>query len=127
MNTINVNGKTFHVPNARSISVVNDKIYVDGKLFNTEEDDSKKINIVIDGNVDSISVESCDKIEIIGDVNCHLEAGGSVTVGGSVYKDVQAGGSLKCGDIGGNVNCMGSVNCRVIKGSITAFGSITRG
>lgn len=127
MSTVNVNGKVYNIPNGKSISVINDKVFVDGKLFAGEEDSNvKTINITIEGNVDTVEVDSCNKLEINGDVNGPLITGGSATVSGNVSQGVQTGGSLKCGDIGGNVNAFGSVKCGDIKGAITSYGAITR-
>lgn len=103
MNKITINGKTIEVSGS-NITVVNNKIFVDGKEISDEV--SKNANIYIYGDVNYIETDKS--------VSC-----GNVT--GNVY----AGGSVSCDDIDGSVSCGGSVSCDGIGGSVTAGGSIS--
>lgn len=64
MSRITHNGKTYV---GNSISIVNNVVYVDGKKV--EGDDSKEINITVEGNIESLSVEAMvNTMEVKGDV-----------------------------------------------------------
>lgn len=102
MNKIVVNGKTIEC-NGNSISIIDNKIFVDGKEVSTEA--VKDCNVYIYGDVQNIKCE--------GSVNCN-----------NVQGDIQAGGSVNCDDVGGNINCGGSCNCDLITGNVTAGGNI---
>lgn len=43
-----------------SISIINNKIFVDGKEIETEE---KVINIIVEGNLDKLEVDCCNSIK----------------------------------------------------------------
>jgi len=90
--------------------------------------------VVIDGVTQSVDISSGAEIRVTeGSINnlttdrsvrC-LNVGGNVEAGGSVNCDritgsVRAGGSVNCDDIGGDVRAGGSVNCDDIGGSVTA-------
>jgi hypothetical protein len=102
MNKITVNGKTIEV-SGNNISVINNKIFVDGKEISDEI--SKNADIYIYGDVGSIETDKS--------VNCD-----------NVKGDIHAGGSVNCDDVNGSINCGGSVNCDNVGGSVTAGGSI---
>lgn len=102
MNKIVVNGKTLTCSGS-NISIVNNKIFVDGKQ--------------ISGDV----TENCD-VHIYGDVE-NIECEGSVSCN-NVNGNIKAGGSVNCDDVGGSINCGGSCNCDEVKGNVTAGGSI---
>ena len=122
MTDVTVNGKTIRIPGCHSICIVNNQILVDGQPYK-EDEDLKQAKIIIEGNCESLQVGSCSSVEVKG--NCgSVNAGGPVSVGGKVDKDVKAGGSVKCGDVGGNVEADGSVNCGNISGDLKAGGSV---
>lgn len=102
MNKITINGKTIEVSGS-NISVINNKIFVDGKEISDEV--SKNADIYIYGDVGSIETDKS--------VNCD-----------NVKGHINAGGSVNCDDVGGNIECGGSVNCDSIAGDVTAGGSI---
>lgn len=103
MNIINVNGKSITV-SGNNISVINDKVYVGGKLV--EEGLSGNVTISFEGDLASLKVD------------------GSATVNGNILGNVDAGGSVKCGNVGKSVDAGGSVNCLDIGGDVDAGGSI---
>ena len=102
MNRIVVNGKDI-VCNRSNVSIINNKVFVDGK------------------EVSDKATKNCD-VYIYGDVE-HIECKGSVKCN-NVKGNIQAGGSVNCDDVGGNINCGGSCNCDDVSGSVTAGGSI---
>jgi hypothetical protein len=100
--TVVVNGKKYEVEGS-NISIINNKIYSDGKLVNKEEINAN--SIIIEGNVENIETDLS--------VSCN-----------NVKGDIKAGGSINCDNVGGNVTAGGSVNCDKVKGNINAKGSV---
>ena len=93
MNRITINGKTIAC-SGNSVVINGNNIIVDGKII---QNCSGDIKVVIDGNV--------DKIECAGSVEVHGDAG-------AVNGDVDAGGSVTCGNVTGDIDAGGSVRCR---------------
>ncbi|MCY7865940.1 hypothetical protein P8918_13055 [Bacillus spizizenii] len=103
MNTVIINGKSISV-SGNNIDVINDKVYVDGKLV--EEGLSGQVDIAFEGDL------------------ANLRTGGSATINGDVKGDIDAGGSVNCGNVNGMVDSGGSVNCGNVGGDVDAGGSI---
>ena len=103
MNRIVVNGKSINC-SGNNVSIINNKIFVDGKEITDEA--TKNCDVYIYGDVENIECQ--------GSVNCN-----------DVKGDIKAGGSVNCDDVGGNIICGGSVNCDEIKGSVNAGWSIS--
>lgn len=103
MNTIIVNGTRIQT-NGNNISVINNSIYVDGKVV--QSDLSGDVNIKFEGDLAS------------------LKCNGSATINGNIKGDVDVGGSLDCNDIVGNIDVGGSVRCGKVSGDIDAGGSV---
>ena len=106
MSTIIIGDKRITV-SGNNVSILNNKIYVDGKLV-TDNAVTEPVKLIVEG--DLINVES----------------EGSVDVTGDIKGNVQASCSIRCNNISGNVNTMGSVHSGDINGSVTAIGSIHR-
>ena len=103
MNTIVINGRPFTVSGS-NISIVNDKVFVDGNLI--EEGLTGNVTISFEGELASLRTSGSATIH--GDVKGSVDAGGSVTCG-DVGESVDAGGSVKCLNVGGDVHAGGSV------------------
>ena len=104
MNIININGKSISVQ-GNNISVINDKVYVGGKLV--EEGLSGQVEISFTGDLASLDVD------------------GSATVNGNIQGNVDIGGSLNCDNIQGSADVGGSVSCRNVGGDVDAGGSVS--
>ena len=92
MGNINIKGN--------NVSIINNKIFVDGKEIGTEE---KEINIIVEGNLDKLEVDCCNSIKVNG-----------------VTKDVEVsnGNITISGDVKGNVNNInGNIIAKVINGN----------
>ena len=92
MGNINIKGN--------NVSIINNKIFVDGKEIETEE---KVINIIVEGNLDKLEVDCCNSIKVNG-----------------VTKDVEVsnGNITISGDVKGNVNNInGNIIAKVINGN----------
>ena len=104
--TVSVNGKTIRVKGT-NITVINDKIIVDGKAID-ESMDFKNITVIVEG--DCQKLDACGDVEIRG--NCgSVDCSGSCHIEGNVTGDVDASGSVTCGDVGGDIDASGSVRC----------------
>ena len=125
MNIVRVNGKRIDIPNGHSVNIINGDVFVDGRRY-IENENLKQVNIVIEGGCDSLQVDSCDRVEVKGDVRGVLKAGGGVIVYGNAHNKVDAGGSIQCGDVGGDVDAGGSAICGNVSGTIDAGGSVIR-
>ncbi len=95
MNRITINGKTLSVAGGASVSVINNKLFINGKVVNDlQQYEVKNIKITIEGD--------CGNINTTGDV----------TVKGNC-KDIDCNGSVTCyGDINGDIDCNGSVSLK---------------
>ena len=109
-----------------SVSIINGKIYVDGKDFTP---DAKTISIDIHGNVESLDANSCYTVKIDGSVGS-INGGATTIHCGDITGDAgDAGvgsGSIDCGNIQGNVTAgSGSIKVDSIKGNVkTGSGTI---
>ncbi len=92
MGVMFINNKRIEVPNGSSISVINNEVYVDGKLWVDKD------------SMSDIAKENPQiTIKIEGDVGS-LTSSGSVEVSGKVNGDISAKGSVTCGDVSGSVS-----------------------
>lgn len=95
MNKITINGKTISTPDSSSVSVINNRLIVNGKVVeDLQQYETKNIEITINGD--------CRDIETTGNVivqgNC---------------KDIDCNGNVTCyGDINGDIDCNGNVSLR---------------
>ena len=102
MNTISINGMT--IQGSGKVVISNGKIMVNGKDVTP---DSKEINIVINGDVEKLEVDCCNKVEVIGSVKNIKTQSGDVEVTGDVDGNIQTmSGDVDCGMIGGSVSTM---------------------
>jgi cytoskeletal protein CcmA (bactofilin family) len=106
--SIIVNDKQY--AGGRNVRVVNNKVYVNDKLVNS--DDEKTINITINGNIESLQVDVCENVFVTGDV------GEVETTNGSVKIEKNVAGNVKTTN--GNVKVGGSIGgkCSTVNGSI---------
>lgn len=92
-NKTSVNKKSFN--NCRSITINNGKVIIDG-VDVTE--DSKKIEIVVNGNIESISADYVNSIKVVGNVGKAKTMSGDVSCKGSVSGKVKTmSGDIKIG------------------------------
>lgn len=97
---ISINGKTYK--NANNITITDGKVILDGVVQNVE--DSPTINISIEGDVQTLSVDSCEVIHVAGDTYSLNTVNGKVIALGNVNDIETINGNVKCnGDILGNV------------------------
>ena len=120
MNTITINDKTYSAPDGCSINVINmniinNKVYVNGKLFeDCNTDNLKKIEIKIEGNCGNVNVDAAN-LTINGNVDGKVSVdAGNITCNGDIKGDVKCDcGKISCNNIFGNTD----VDCGVVKSS----------
>lgn len=101
--TIVINGVT--ITGGRNITIRNGKVIVDGKDVTPN---AKEINISVNGSIDRLEADACQKISITGDVGNVKTQSGDVDVNGDIKGSVQTmSGDVDCGGpIGGSVSTM---------------------
>lgn len=121
MSQIVINGKVY---SGRSISINNNKIVIDGNNIVNEE--SKTINIYIEGNVDQLNVDACEKVMVNGFVNTLSTMSGDVDCGNVNQSVSTQSGDVECENVGGNISTQsGDIKAKNISGSVkTTTGDI---
>lgn len=114
-NKVTINGKTIKLPSNNNVSIINGKVFVDGKEVDTSDTDlnnnCKVINITVEGNVDRIDCSG--SVEVKGNVSKGIDCGGRVEITGQVDGDIDCGGSVKIiGSHKGDIDAGGSVSIR---------------
>ena len=110
--TGNINGKSFTYNGSGNLSIVNNKVYIDGKEFeDLDLIESKEIIINIDSNVSSLEVDNCSSINVSGEVgkinttngniSCSSISGNVKTVNGNVFSSGNILGKVKT--VNGNI------------------------
>jgi hypothetical protein len=100
MSTIIINGKQI-ISNSGNISISNGKVIIDGV---EQTDDSKTINVVINGNINNLDIDYASSIEVNGDVNTVNSKNGNIVCGNVTSNVESKNGNIKCGNVGGDVN-----------------------
>ena len=91
-----------------SVSIINNKIFVDGKEIETEE---KVINIIVEGNLDKLEVDCCNSIKVNGVTKDVEVSNGNISINGDVKGNVN--------NINGNIIAkVINGNCKTINGDI---------
>lgn len=106
---VNINGKEFNVPDGSKISIINDKLFVGGKVYEGPGYENKKFEIEITGGVANIDLKN-----------------GNVTVNGNA-ENIDAGGNVSVKGDAGYVNAGGNANIHGNSGSINAGGNVSVG
>ena len=99
---ITINGKSYK---GKSVSIINNEVIIDGRRVNDSDiDNAKVININIDANIDTLSVDYCETLEITGDCGNISSKNGNISVKGNVRNDVSnKNGNIVCRNVGGDV------------------------
>jgi len=101
MSTFTINGNTY---SGNSIVVTNGKVFINGKDVTP---DSKEINISVEGSVEELKVDACNKVSVTGSVKNISTKSGDVDVTGDVDGDIQTmSGDVDCGHVQGSVSTM---------------------
>ena len=98
----------------RSVIIRNGKVIIDGQDVTPS---GKEINIRVEGNIDSLRVDYCEKIDVTGSVGSLNSVAANVSCG-----DVSGGiettsGDITCKNVNGNIN--------TTSGDIKSEGAVT--
>lgn len=116
MSTITINGNTY---SGSSVVVTNGKVIVNGKDVTP---DSKEINISVQGDVDELHVDICNKVSVTGNANSISTTSGDIDITGNVGGSVNTmSGDIDCGNVLGSVSTM-SGNVKHKRQDIPKFG-----
>lgn len=115
MSSININGKSYV---GRSVVVTNNRVIING-VDVTADHDSKTINISIEGDVDELNVDNCDKITVKGNVKNLQSSSGDIECNDVTGSIQTSSGDIECGTVGGNIQTSsGDVRCGSVYGSV---------
>lgn len=123
MNKVSINGKTYTAPDGCSVSVINNKVYFNGKLAEDFNDwKEKNIEIKVEGNCKEVKADA-GNITVEGNVEGDASSdAGNITVRGDIKGNAKTDcGNIKAHHIFGNA----STDCGNINGAskIKAFGN----
>lgn len=80
---------------------------VDGKEISLEREESKVVNINIEGPVEKLEVGVCERVSVNGNVGNVRSQSGDISVTGLVAGSIQTmSGNVTCGDVEGNISTM---------------------
>lgn len=108
MGTISIGGKVIHHTGG-SVSIVGDKVYIDGVERTGDEPLTGVVEVrIIEGSIGSLHSDNAVIVDRGVTIAGNVEAGNSVTCG-DVQGNVKAGNSVNCGDVGGDVSAGNSI------------------
>lgn len=116
-----VNGVTY--TSSGDICIRNGRVLIDGRDVTP---DAKNISIIVSGNVSTLSVDACEKIDITGNVGT-LKSGSGNVRSGSVSGGIKTeSGDVECGAVTGDVSTeAGDVECGAVSGNVkTSSGDV---
>ena len=111
-------GNTIIPEKGETLSMVGNKWYINGQEIDInsiaqkqQEGNTVTININIEGSLERLEVDYCEKITITGDCKRVKTNSGDISVGGDVAGDVHTNmGDVDCGNVEGDVHTnMGNI------------------
>lgn len=111
------NGNYISISGGGTINITDGNILVDGKPLdelNVSDVNEKEINITIQGEVDHIDIDYCNRITVNGNVKRVKTNQGDIDITGDVDGDVHTNmGDITCGNIKGDCHTnMGNIRRR---------------
>jgi len=123
MASININGTKYE---GSTVVIKGNKVTVNGKDVTP---DTKVINIMVEGNVEKVSADYCEKIVVSGSAKTVQTTSGDIQCG-EVQGNIQTtSGDIECsGNVGGSIQTVsGDVKCENVTGSVkTLSGDIKK-
>lgn len=122
MSTIIINGQKF---NGTNVTIKNGVVTVDGEQYKSSD---KIIKIDITGNVDSLNIDSCESLNVSGNVTDLQTTSADVTCNDILKNAKTTSGDIKANSIKGDATTIsGDIKSDVIHGSCkTMSGDIKR-
>lgn len=97
--TVKINGITY--VGRSSVVVRGGRVIIDGEDLTP---DGKVINIVVEGSVEKLEADACQKVMVAGNAGSIQTASGDVEISGDVGGNVETvSGDVRCGSIAGSV------------------------
>ncbi len=103
--TITIGGSVIANRNIGTMVINGGKITVDGKPLSELDSvpDEKVINITIQGDVERLEIDYCDKLTVTGNAKRVKSTQGDIEIKGNVEGDVHANmGAITCGNVEGD-------------------------
>lgn len=124
MVTVVINGIT--ISSRGTVEVKNGKIYIDQRDVTP---DGKDIRIEVQGNVENLTVDACNRVSVKGNVGELSTVSGDVECGNVSGSVRTTSGDVSCKSVGGSVETVsGDVEATDVKGGIrTVSGDVRRG
>lgn len=111
--TITIGGSVIANKHIGTMVINGGRITVDGKPLSELDSlqDEKVINITIQGDVERLEVDYCNKLTVTGNVKRVQSTQGDIEIHGNVEGDVHANmGTITCGNVEGDCNAnMGNI------------------
>jgi len=118
MSTIKINGRTISGDlvagdvciSCGTLDIRNGRMFVDGKEVDLGNE--RTINVEVIGDIKSLLVDSCEKVNVTGNVEKVGTVSGDVRVAGNVGGSISTvSGDVRCGEIAGSVSTVsGDIN-----------------
>lgn len=104
MNTVVINGVVIQTSGRGIVTIRGGQVSVDGKDLTP---DAKEINIVVNGPLEKLEADVCNKVSVTGNVGNVRTQSGDVEVTGNVTGSVSTmSGHVDCGNVTGSVSTM---------------------
>ena len=101
-----INGKSYQ---GKNITIVNDIVTVDGIRVDIE--DKPLLHIIVEGDLQSLSVDACEKVDVKGNVSGYLK---------SVSGDIKCDNATDVSTISGDIEIFNLANnAKSVSGDIT--------
>lgn len=124
MARLKITGVDYFV-DGKQIVIQEEKILVDGKEIDMRHVKTKKINIIINGNVESLTTPYARAIYVKGDAGSIQIKTGNINFEGDINGDVKIeNGKINCGRINGNVSAGGDIHCYGVYGNVHSNGNV---
>lgn len=103
MGIIRINGVIVSQTSGRSsLSISASRVFVDGKDVTP---DAKQVQIHIEGNIETLQVDACEKVSVSGNAGSVRTISGDVDVSGNVLGSISSiSGDIDCTEIKGSVS-----------------------
>ena len=98
---IKINNKIYK---GQLITISGNKVIIDGNDVTPELTD---INIIVEGNIESIKADTCNTISVTGSVGSISTMSGDVEIDGNISGSISTmSGNVDCNNVGGNISTM---------------------
>jgi DUF4097 and DUF4098 domain-containing protein YvlB len=100
---VTINGKSY---SGKNVTINNGNILIDGKPVGNDAS-TPHVYITLQGNIDSLQVDSCNSLRVEGDCGTIKSNAGDITISGNVSGDVKTmSGDVRCGNVSGSISSM---------------------